>query len=123
VDEIRTALAEVGVELRDDAYLFSNDAAHARPWNPDWVTHQIAASAYSVITSALTWLSATAGRSRMVVSGRPEDMYHKRPYSGKAGIGCFGRETLLSSKRGYRRTSAAAEERDRITSALSARTP
>ena len=45
LDEIRVALAAVGVELRDDAYLFSNDPAHARPWNPDWVTHQIAAAA------------------------------------------------------------------------------
>jgi integrase len=32
-------------ELCDDAYLFSNDPSHARPWNPDWVTHQIAAAA------------------------------------------------------------------------------
>ena len=45
LDEIRAALAAVGVGLRDDAYLFSNDQAHARPWNPDWVTHQIAAAA------------------------------------------------------------------------------
>ena len=45
LDEIRAALASVGVELRDDAYPFSNDPAHARPWNPDWVTHQIAAAA------------------------------------------------------------------------------
>ena len=35
LDEIRAALAAVGVELRDDAYLFSNDPAHARPWNPE----------------------------------------------------------------------------------------
>ena len=45
LDETRDALAAVGVELRDDAYLFSNDPSHARPWNPDWVTHQIAAAA------------------------------------------------------------------------------
>jgi integrase len=38
--EIKAELAAVGVELRDDAYLFSNDPAHARPWNPDWVTHR-----------------------------------------------------------------------------------
>ena len=38
LDEIGAALAAVGVELSDDAYLFSNDAAHARPWNPDWIT-------------------------------------------------------------------------------------
>ena len=42
VAEIKAALAAVGVQLPDDAYLFSNDPAHARPWNPDWVTHQIA---------------------------------------------------------------------------------
>ena len=45
LDETGAALAAVGVGLRDDAYLFSNDPAHARPWNPDWVTHQIAAAA------------------------------------------------------------------------------
>src|SRR5207249_3345008 len=45
LDEVRAELAAVGVELRDDAYLFSNVPAHARPWNPDWVTHQIAAAA------------------------------------------------------------------------------
>ena len=42
LDEIRAALAAVGVELRDDAYLFSNDPAHSRPWNPDWATHSVA---------------------------------------------------------------------------------
>src|SRR6185437_6890223 len=45
LEEVRAELAAVGLELRDDAYLFSNDPAHARPWNPDWVTHQIAAAA------------------------------------------------------------------------------
>jgi len=35
LDEIRTELADVGVQLREDAYLFSNDPAHSRPWNPD----------------------------------------------------------------------------------------
>ena len=43
--EVREALAAVGVGLRDNAYLFSNDPSHGRPWNPDWVTHQIAAAA------------------------------------------------------------------------------
>ena len=45
LEEIRAALAAVGAGLRDDADLFSNDPAHSRPWNPDWVTHQIAAAA------------------------------------------------------------------------------
>jgi integrase len=40
--EIKAELRAVGVELRDDAYLFSNDPAHARPWNPDWVSHRVA---------------------------------------------------------------------------------
>jgi integrase len=43
--EIKAELAAVGVELRGDAYLFSNDPAHARPWNPDWVTHRVAEAA------------------------------------------------------------------------------
>ena len=43
--EIKAELATVGVGLRDDAYLFSNDPAHARPWNPDWVTHRVADAA------------------------------------------------------------------------------
>jgi len=31
--------------MRDDAYLFSNDPAHSRPWNPDWATHKVAEAA------------------------------------------------------------------------------
>jgi hypothetical protein len=42
LDEIRAELAVVGVDLRDDAYLFSNDPAQSRPWNPDWATHKVA---------------------------------------------------------------------------------
>ena len=45
LDEIRAELAAVGVELSDDAYLFSNDPAHSRPWNPDWATHKVAETA------------------------------------------------------------------------------
>ena len=45
LNEIRAALAAVGAELADDAYLFSNDPAHAQPWNPDWATHKVAEAA------------------------------------------------------------------------------
>ncbi len=45
LDEIRAELATVGAGLRDDAYLFSNDPAHSRPWNPDWATHKVAEAA------------------------------------------------------------------------------
>jgi hypothetical protein len=38
LDEVTAVLAEVGVTVPAGAYLFSNDPAHARPWNPDWVT-------------------------------------------------------------------------------------
>jgi integrase len=41
IDEVTAALAAVGVTLKPSAYLFSNEAAHARPWNPDWVTHRV----------------------------------------------------------------------------------
>jgi integrase/DNA-binding transcriptional regulator YhcF (GntR family) len=43
--ETRAALAAVGAELADDAYLVSNDPAHAQPWNPDWATHKVADAA------------------------------------------------------------------------------
>jgi integrase len=46
--EIKAELAAVGVGVRDDAYLFSNEPAHARPWNPDWVTHRVAEPAAGV---------------------------------------------------------------------------
>lgn len=38
-------------------------------------------------------------------------MRYQRPYSGEAGIGCLGREVLLTSQRGYGRAAAAAKER------------
>jgi integrase len=43
--EITSELAAVGAGLGDDVYLFSNDPAHARPWNPDWVTRRVAEAA------------------------------------------------------------------------------
>jgi hypothetical protein len=48
LNEIRAALAAVGAELADDAYLFSNDPAHSQPWNPDWATHKVAKAAAAV---------------------------------------------------------------------------
>ena len=45
VEEVRATLAAVGIGLSDGAYLFSNDPSHARPWNPDWATHKVAAAA------------------------------------------------------------------------------
>ena len=40
LDTTRAELAAVGLELPDDAYVFSNDPMGARPWNPDWATHK-----------------------------------------------------------------------------------
>jgi integrase len=45
VAEIEAVLDAVGVQLPDDAYLFSNDPSHAQPWNPDWATHKVAEAA------------------------------------------------------------------------------
>ena len=36
----RTDLAAVGLELPEDAYVFSNDPIGANPWNPDWASHK-----------------------------------------------------------------------------------
>ena len=41
LDETTTALAAVGVTLAPSAFLVSNDPAHSRPWNSDWVTHRV----------------------------------------------------------------------------------
>ena len=68
LDQIRADLAAVGSGLRDDAYLFSNDPAHARPRNPDWVTHQVAAAA------------AAAG-VELDIKGRPA--LHRQPAPGR----------------------------------------
>jgi integrase len=34
-------LAGTGVQLAPGAYLFSNQPANTRPWNPDWATHRV----------------------------------------------------------------------------------
>jgi integrase len=41
LDAVRARLADVGVELHEDAYVFSNDPAGATPWNPDWASHKV----------------------------------------------------------------------------------
>lgn len=38
-------LADIDLELAQDAYLFSSDPLHTKPWNPDWATHQVAEAA------------------------------------------------------------------------------
>ena len=40
LDTIRAKLAAVGLELSEDAFVFSNDPMGASPWNPDWATHK-----------------------------------------------------------------------------------
>jgi integrase len=40
LDAIRARLADVGLELPKDAYVFSNDPMGGNPWNPDWATHR-----------------------------------------------------------------------------------
>jgi integrase len=40
LDAIRAELGGLGLELPEDAYVFSNDPMGASPWNPDWATHK-----------------------------------------------------------------------------------
>ena len=58
LDETTTALAAVGVTLAPSAFLVSNDPAHSRPWNPDWVT---TASAILPRPPGSTWTSRESG--------------------------------------------------------------
>jgi Phage integrase family len=43
-DKTAAALTAAGVTLAQDAFVFSNDGG-TTPWNPDWVTHQVARAA------------------------------------------------------------------------------
>ncbi len=38
----RATLANFGLDLPNDAYIFSNDPKGISPWNPDWATHKAA---------------------------------------------------------------------------------
>lgn len=40
LDTIRARLANVGLDLPEDAFAFSNDAMSGTPGNPDWATHK-----------------------------------------------------------------------------------
>ena len=40
--QTESRLAEVGVTLPQNAYVFSGDPLGSVPWNPDWVTHKVA---------------------------------------------------------------------------------
>jgi len=40
LDVMRAELGSLGLELPEDAYVFSNHPMGASPWNPDWVTHK-----------------------------------------------------------------------------------
>jgi integrase len=45
---IAALLAEIGVELRDSAYVFSHEPAGDVPWEPGWVTRKVTAVAASI---------------------------------------------------------------------------
>ena len=40
LEATRAELSGLGLELPENAYVFSNDPMGASPWNPDWVTHK-----------------------------------------------------------------------------------
>jgi hypothetical protein len=40
LEVIRAELASLGLELPENAHVFSNDPMGATPWNPDWATHR-----------------------------------------------------------------------------------
>jgi hypothetical protein len=40
--ESESRLAQAGVTLPQEAYVFFGDPLGSVPWNPDWVTHKIA---------------------------------------------------------------------------------
>jgi hypothetical protein len=82
--EIKAKPAAVGIELRDDAYVLSNDPAHTRPWNPHWVTNRVA----DVATAAGVELDIKGGRHYAGTTGDSDPAYSASrvaalPNSGK----------------------------------------
>jgi len=59
LDTIRAELAAVGLELPDDAYVFSNDPMGARPWNPDWASDLAAAAGVKLNIKGLRHYTAS----------------------------------------------------------------
>jgi len=88
--EIRAELAAVGAGLRDDAYLFSNDPAHARPWNPDWVSHRVT----EVVAAAGVELDIKGGRHYYTASQLLAGGFDLRNTAARLGHSGGGATTL-----------------------------
>jgi integrase len=48
LETARANLADFGLDLPADAYVFSNDPKGVSPWNPDWATHKASELARAV---------------------------------------------------------------------------
>ena len=90
----RAAMAEIGVEVPEDAFAYSPDPAGLEPWNQDTVTHRYRRYADMVgirISLKETWhYSATqllaAGVDLNTVAGRPPGRRPGRAQSINGGI-------------------------------------
>ncbi len=88
-DRIRARLADVGVELSGGAFVFSHDPAGAKPWNPDSVTHRVAALAEKAGVKATVKSLRHYNASQLLAAG-----VDLRTTAGRLGHGSGGATTL-----------------------------
>jgi len=89
LDTIRAELTTVGLELPEDAYVFSNDPIGARPWNPDWATHKA-----SDLAAAVGVKLDIKGLRHYTASQLPAARFDLRNTAARLGHGSGGATTL-----------------------------
>ncbi|ADP83793.1 tyrosine-type recombinase/integrase [Pseudofrankia inefficax] len=88
-DRIAGALAKVDVTLADDAFVFSHDPAHSKPWNPDSATHRVAEVAKAAGVKATIKSLRHYNATQLLAAG-----VDLRTTAGRLGHGSGGATTL-----------------------------
>jgi integrase len=88
-DRIAGALAKVDVALADDAFVFSHDPSHTKPWNPDSTTHRVAEVAKAAGVKATIKSLRHYNATQLLAAG-----VDLRTTAGRLGHGSGGATTL-----------------------------
>ncbi|SBW21144.1 integrase family protein [Candidatus Protofrankia californiensis] len=101
-DRITAALAKVDVALAEDAFVFSHDPSHSKPWNPDSATHRVAEVAKAAGVKATIKSMRHYNATQLLAAG-----VDLRTTAGRLGHGSGGATTL----RVYAHRTAEADRR------------
>jgi len=88
-DRIADALAKVDVDLANDAFVFSHDPSHTKPWNPDSATHRVAEVAKAAGVKATIKSLRHYNATQLLAAG-----VDLRTTAGRLGHGSGGATTL-----------------------------